>query len=516
MYGFVLYKQVGRYNTRKVELEIEIQMKEIEELEYKIVNEFDKILFRESVNCLKAKTYRAGYIIAWISIVESLKRKINDLSNIGDIQSQQSLSKIDALEKNEKSADIQILTESLLISIIEPDEYKKLQFFWGQRCLFAHPYEKAPTEDELIFIIKQSIEITLSKKLEFKKNYINELIENLSSKAHFLSNDNSVIENYAKNVIPRISKTLHSYFFKMLISKIGEIKDDEIKKIFLKRIRIFSVLLLKTTTQKLSDIKWRMEDLSLNHTYEFVLGTCDYRIWKKLPSRSKDIVLEFILQKSNKRERYFTTIMLSKIYKKNLFTKANSVKFEKLISSMEIIEASELYKDEKALSERFLIEFDSNDFYRQQDSIRVLTSDYGQIFQDKVSEHYAILIGKKITISSQYGCYEAQNVMLNINYRFTDNFRVGFVVGLFLDNQMTFRLSEKLFYTLLSFIDESESNFFNKVIAFIRINRNDEALERMQKARISDFKTEIDRIDNLKKYKKETIEFLKSVISEFK
>jgi hypothetical protein len=493
-------------------------MIEIRELENKILNETDKILFYESVKCLESKTYRAGYILAWISIVESLKRKITDLANTGDKQTQESLKKIENLEKNEKSADIQIITEALNVSLVEIDDHKKLQFFWGQRCLFAHPYEKAPTEDELIFIIRQSVDITLSRKLEFKKNYIDELVNNLINKSHFLPNDNNAIESYAKKILPRISKNLHSYFFKVLIAKIGELKDEETKKVFLKRLRFFTVHLLKHTNQKLSDNKWRMEDLALNHTFEFVLGTCDSRVWKKLPTRVRSLILEYIIQDQTTREQFIALRILSRIYKKNLFTKKNESKFESLISGINILESSEFYKNESVLANRIIEEFDSGDFYRQQDAIRVLKSDFGQEFQESLNPLKCIDIGRRITTAAEYGCFEAKDVILNINFRFNQKFKTGFYVGLFVDRDMEFRLSDSMYSKLLKSLNESELEVLEAIKKFIHLNKkvDDAQPIRMNGYRLKNFEELINNVENLNTLKTSTIDFLRYILNEYK
>ena len=491
-------------------------MSDLSNLESEIIIDFDKILFREAVNCLYAKTYRAGYIVAWISIVESLKRKINILSNTGDIQSRQSFEKIEKLEKDEKSADIQIVTEALKISLIEPDEHKKLEFFWNQRCLFAHPYEKEPKEDELIFIIKQSLDITLSKKLEFKKNYINELIENLVNKPHFLSNDNEVIESYAKNTIPKINKDLHSYFYKSLINKIGEIKDDETKKIYLKRLRIFSVNLLKSTNQTFNDTKWRMEDLALNYTYEFVLGTCDYRIWKKIPKRAKDLTLQYIIQNKNSSAKHHTLILLGKILKKGLFDKSFESKFNEYVSTLEIVEAYEFYKNESTLYDRFILELNSGDFYRQQGTIRILKTDFGQDFQEKIDSIQSIEIGRRIVKAAENGCYEAKDVLNNIDYRFSNNIKKGFIAGIFIDKDYSFRYDDDILFKFFNYINDAELETLETIKEYISKNKNVVKEEHsFQRYSLSKFKNMIIRITSLNKYEKKIIEFLESIYKEF-
>ncbi len=493
-------------------------MTEIKNLENQIINDIDKILFHESIKCLEAKTYRSGYIITWVSIVESLRRKISDLANTGDKQSQDSLRKIEFLESKHKSADVQIIEEALNISLIENEDHTKLEFFWNQRCLFAHPYEKAPSEDELIFIIKQSIHITLGRKLEFKKNYIEQLVKNLSNKSHFLANDENSIKIYSQKIIPRIAKNLHSYFFKVLIAKIGELKDDETKKVFLLRLRIFSHQLLEYTRQDLSDNKFRMEDLALNYTYEFALGTCQGQIWKRLSTRVRDLILEYVVQDQDdhQNEHYVIIRILSKIYKEDLFSESNGKKFLNLINNINILQAFDLYQNDSELVTRLIGEFDSGDYYRQQDSIIAMKSDNGQEFQDRITIIQSIDIGRRITTASEYGCYEAQDTLNNPNYRFSDDFKSGFIVGLFVESNMEFRLSERMFTKLNYLIDNANNSDLQNCLNYIN---NFKAVKkqpmRMIPFHLKDFERKIEHIEEQKIKPKKSIDFLKDVHNEF-
>lgn len=493
-------------------------MTEIKSLDTQITNETDKILFYESIKCLESKTFRSGYIISWISIVESLKRKISDLANTGDKQSQDSLKKIESLESKHKSADVQIIEEALRISLIENEDYTKLEFFWNQRCLFAHPYEKAPSEDELIFIIKQSINLTLGRKLEFKKNYIDQLIDNLINKPHFLAKDENSIRIYAQKAIPRIAKNLHSYFFKVLIAKIGDLKDNESKKVFLLRLRIFSHQLLKYTEQDISDNKFRMEDLALDHTYEFALGTCEVEIWEKLSIRVRNLILEYVVQdQENHNNEHFVVIrILSDIYKNELFCDSHEQKFLNLINNINIIQAFDFYQNDSKLVTRLIGEFNSGDFYRQQDSILALKSDDGQEFQDRITINQSIDIGRRITKASEYGCYEAQDSLNNPNYRFSDNFKPGFIVGMFVENNMEFRLSDRMFSKLNYLIDNVSDTELQNCLNYINEFKTvDNHPIGMNDFHLKDFEKKIELIEQQNIKPKRSINFLKDVLNEY-
>ena len=120
------------------------------------------------------------------SIIESLKRKIFILSNLGDSRATTAKQKIEDAENEKLSADKLIFEESKVCGIIDNADYSKVAFLWEQRCLFAHPYNLNPEIDEVKHILGQAARITLWKELHFNKTYLTDLSENISSKPFFL------------------------------------------------------------------------------------------------------------------------------------------------------------------------------------------------------------------------------------------------------------------------------------------------------------------------------------------
>ena len=80
----------------------------INDLKETIVDESDLILFEESANCFLTGNYRASYIMSWIAIIESLKRKIKLFSDLGDSNATESIKAIDKLETDKKLSLIHI------------------------------------------------------------------------------------------------------------------------------------------------------------------------------------------------------------------------------------------------------------------------------------------------------------------------------------------------------------------------------------------------------------------------
>ena len=104
-------------------------------LKAQIVEPDDKVLFEEASQCFLNGQLRAAFIMTWISIIESLKRKIFILSNLGDTRATKAIQKIEAAENDKLSADKLIFEESKFCGIIDNADYSKVAFLWEQRCL---------------------------------------------------------------------------------------------------------------------------------------------------------------------------------------------------------------------------------------------------------------------------------------------------------------------------------------------------------------------------------------------
>jgi len=161
----------------------------IDDLRNQITEEEDKILFDETSGCFLSGHYRAAYILSWITIIESLKRKIKLFSNLGDSGATDAVKEIEEAEDKKLAADRLIFEKSKKCGIIDNADLSTVNYLWEQRCLFAHPYNKQPEIDEVKHIIGQSVKLVLGRQLLYNKDFLSALSENIATKPFFLPNE---------------------------------------------------------------------------------------------------------------------------------------------------------------------------------------------------------------------------------------------------------------------------------------------------------------------------------------
>lgn len=103
---------------------------EIELLKSIIIDNDDAKLYDEVVSCYKNRLYRSGYLLSWILLIESLKRKILKLAELDDARGKQEWGKIETLEKQHQSTDTQIISSAKECEIISDTEYTTISSLW--------------------------------------------------------------------------------------------------------------------------------------------------------------------------------------------------------------------------------------------------------------------------------------------------------------------------------------------------------------------------------------------------
>ena len=170
----------------------------------------DKVLFEEAVNSAKGGALRAAYLMVWISCAESLKRKFKEAS-IRDHNAGKCLEKIEEKEDNKHSSDKCILDQSLEYGFIDTAAHTKLLHIYTMRCLYGHPYEKAPTETELQSAAEHVVSFVLSQPTHLKYGFAQDIIKRLLEDPHYLDNFEEAVCSYAKELKLKISEDIYEW-----------------------------------------------------------------------------------------------------------------------------------------------------------------------------------------------------------------------------------------------------------------------------------------------------------------
>lgn len=266
---------------------------EVELLKGIILDNKDAKLYDEVVSCYKNRLYRAGYLLSWILLVESLKRKVIKLAELEDARGKQEWGKIETLEKQHQSTDIQIISSAKECEIISDTEYTTINSLWQQRCIFAHPYMQEVKSSDLEYIISKMIDITLSKPLYYNKKSIEEWINEIINYPHVVPTSQSEQENFIDNHFIRVKEIHYPFLYKTLffnLSKSYENKDKFLSNFF----RNYIIKLILNANININNKDYTLEKQILKYPQICWLFFNLPETWEKLEDKFRGDLFRYI------------------------------------------------------------------------------------------------------------------------------------------------------------------------------------------------------------------------------
>nr|WP_299206594.1 hypothetical protein [uncultured Brumimicrobium sp.] len=429
-----------------------------------IIEDDDKILFKEASGCFLSGYYRSAYIISWISLIESLKRKIHILSNLGDSRATDAKQKIEDAENDKQSADKLIFEEAKNCGIIDNADYSKVSFLWEQRCLFAHPYNLKPEIDEVKHIIGQSIRISLGKDLHFNKTYLTELSDNISKKPFFLPTEIDQVRKFANRTISRIQEDLHPFFFKTLLFKVGEIALDEEKFHELRKLRYFIVELFINTKLPLDNPEWSLEHRVTNYPYECFIGLVHQETWNLLPERIKEMLISYLEGEKDSSKLIALKSISGYLVQHNKLEEAFISRYHKKLNSLTFDNAIHFYGEPKSKFKRIWTDLSGYQYDEQNPVIDYLRTNRGVELINGLDKEKQINLGRMLKSAASNSHYKSQNLITSIKHGsidYSEWLKSGIAIASFSSLKDEFDLDKNSinrFVTIMNELSEETQN----------------------------------------------------------
>lgn len=425
----------------------------------------DLVIFDEISGCFQAGFLRSAYIMSWIGIAENLKAKILQSANLGDKQSENSLKTVEEAESKKLSVDKIILDEVVKLNLIDSSEQSALIFLWQRRCLFAHPYNMAPNEDELKHAVMHLVDICLSKPLLFKKNYLEELVKNLATKPYFLTGDVEKIEQYFMSIMPRITSNLHPFLFKSLLFELGNIIDDTSKDDIKRKLKIFLIVLLRESDLPLSDDSWTLEHKAINFPYTVLYGCAQIKTWSKFPQRVKEVLVDYAVAEKDNTKIWNIKYIFFHLVNKGQFDEIFKAKYFTMLDAISFSYAISFYGDSKKSYERLVEELDSGNFDKQNAVIHFLKEEKGKVFVTQLETHQLLNLGSSLLYCAKNGCWLGDEYIKSLALHGTEqNIASGILTSTIFNRSNGFLINLEYFKIAINIIEKLPAVVGEKMI----------------------------------------------------
>ena len=314
---------------------------DLSEYQNRVLADEDEPLFDEAVKSAGVGALRGAYILLWLSCLESLKRKFQEAAT-RDHAATKIVGKFKEREKKHQSIDKMILSEAEKYGFISDVAYEKLEHIYKMRCIFGHPYEEAPTVEEVIHAACTVVENVLSKPTTLKEGYVSWLIKNLMENPTFLDNYEPAVSKHAEDITPKLDKDVYDYLVEQYIKQIEPNADDWSLKLFTDRATWFLRKFLELVGCSIySADKWH--NLIIEYPQILCLILAKHPgLFKEIGQRAQDSIVAYLIDNSKIRPSGLSD--LEYLYDDNALNDRQKDRFQEVIekSGMETLIASGL------------------------------------------------------------------------------------------------------------------------------------------------------------------------------
>lgn len=428
----------------------------------------DASLYDDIITCYDNGLYRPGFILTWLLLIESLKRKLLELESIGNAKALTENQKIQKLEALHKSVDIEIYNAAKVCEIITDSEFTIIDSLWQQRCVFSHPYMANVTVKDFEYIIEKLINISYSKPILMTKDMINDYIYNLKTYPHTLPMDVSAKTLLIRDKIKLISEKHYPFLYKTLQFELSkEVAANGWRSNLSTTFRCFIYTLLNEFVVDINDKKMGVESHLIRNPEICWLYFFFYDLWNKLDLKYKDMLMEFFNNTAIDSLDYVLynvqNLIKNESSPRYLDIYYNKIKDLNLTSDL----LSFYYDKEKMINNITNCYIDGNKFTKQGAYVDFLAS------VDNIQNYFSPIqcckLGVLLAKCFENGTFKAQ-IFINTQsnrVKIGKDFLKGFINQLMIGSDTIPKLNINNLSLILNIISELSDEYTNEILAQI-------------------------------------------------
>ncbi len=268
-------------------------MRRLTDLEGDILDEQDRVLFHEAIVSSTAGAARGAYILIWLCCAESLKRRFREVGR-RDGAARKVSGEIERKEGAHSAIDSFLLKEARTYGFIDEPGHARLEHVYRMRCLYGHPYERQPSEEDLVSAATTVADLVLHQPVLLRHGYLQEQIRLLTSDSPFLDDQDNAVVAYAKEVALRTDPIVIEWFIDKLWVSGEALVADKMQIKFVRRVIWFSSAFVQA-----SGLDLRACDVRLLLVRAPTIAACALSVPELFPlisSHAQDIVVGNLVQ----------------------------------------------------------------------------------------------------------------------------------------------------------------------------------------------------------------------------
>ncbi|RME56761.1 hypothetical protein D6779_10030 [Candidatus Parcubacteria bacterium] len=367
------------------------QTVDLNEYATKILADEDRPLFDEAVEAGKAGALRAAYVMIWLACAESLKRRFRDAQK-RDSAAGRIAGDIEKKEREHKSVDKFVLDKAHEYGFLSDSGHATLNHVYEMRCLYGHPYEEAPSQEQVSHAAAVVVEHVLSKPVKLRHGFGKQLLKSLLENRSYLDDQQTAVTAFTKDIIPRLDESIHGWLLDNYWEELEKLADDSSMAIFFRRgIWFCRAMLMEVGVGVFSHDEWHERVNRFPKTLMRVCSIAD--LFREIGKRAQDSLVGSILAESGTRSSVLT--YLERLDNDGALSKRQKQRFTERVSSLSSSELRSATLTTKTCFQNLIAALKSYNWYVQNPAIELIVSN-GPDQAAALNEDQQVELGRNI------------------------------------------------------------------------------------------------------------------------
>lgn len=322
----------------------------LKNLKSQIIEDRDKKNFDDIVKCYENDILRAGFVMAWLMLVESLKRKVVELADKDVKVAVKEKENIQKIEEAMRSNDEAIINAALACDLISAEEKGVLDMLWGKRCIMSHPYMPEVKENDFRYMVENLVSISLGKTVLWSQSMIEDFFEGIKDSTFIIPNTDEQRKELANKTLVQIPDKNLPFFWKTLFYEYS-ISIGTGKRKYIAFLRLLAILFIIQPRVDINDAKYTLGAQIKKYCEVCWRLFCKRKTWELLSSEFQGQLFRYL--EDNKHEAIKILA-----YVRNLIKKEEDLAEEfldcyySLLKEHDVIDVEDYYVDKDKFLKR--------------------------------------------------------------------------------------------------------------------------------------------------------------------
>lgn len=430
----------------------------------------DHPLFDDAVKAANVGALRAAYIMVWLACAESLKRRFNEAA-VRDSAAGAVVAEINRREQSHSSVDKILIAHAKDYGFISDSGSTDLTNVYDNRCVYGHPYHQEPSEEKLLAAADAVVRLVLSQPVLLKHGFGSQLLDNLMANRAYLDDQESVVEAFARSIVPRFHEDIFVWFLDKCLERIQGIAGDASMSPFSRRgIWFTQTFLQEVGVAILTPDEWHARSTQYPDAFMMVCSTPT--MFEQLGDYAQDALVGLAIDRSTQQTSALG--ILAALHEANLLSDRQAERYLERAAQLEISDFGRSELGMNVAYEKIVHALESLTWPEQNPAAKLILS-YGPNEVARLTEEQQIRLGRNVLQAddgSSWGAHECLEAIAEQDACWPVNFLRGVFLECFTNERHSVRLktgSLDLVLRAVSKLDaEARDNLITETAASIQ------------------------------------------------